>query len=78
MMTKQRVLELFAASGRFMTPDEIRERLQNKAHRSSVYSYLLRLCGQSLLERPQGWARVAYRITPKGIDRLKFFQSKRS
>ncbi len=71
-MTKQRVLELFAASERFMTPDEIRTRLQGNLQRSSVYSYLSRLCRQGLLERAQGWARVAYRITPRGIQRVKF------
>jgi len=75
-MAKRRVLELFAANGRFVTPDEIRMGLQNKLQRSTVYSYLSRLCGQGLIERAQGWKRVAYRITPRGIERLKFFQSK--
>ena len=74
-MTKRRVLELFAASQRFMTPDEIRMRLQENLQRSSIYSYLSRLCRQGLLVRAQGWARVAYRITPRGIQRLKFLQS---
>jgi DNA-binding PadR family transcriptional regulator len=76
-MTKISVLELFAAHSRFLTPNEVRTRLQSNPQRSSVYSYLSRLCTQGLLERAQGWQRVAYRITPRGIQRLKFFQSKR-
>jgi Fe2+ or Zn2+ uptake regulation protein len=77
-MTKRRVLEIFVASARFMTPDEVRTRLQSNLQRSTVYSYLSRLCRQGLLEPAQSWKqRVAYRITPRGIERLKFFQSKR-
>ena len=76
-MTKLRVLEVFAANPRFLTPDEVRVRLQTNSQRSSVYSYLSRLRRQGLLECAQGWERIAYRITPRGIERLKFFQSKR-
>jgi DNA-binding PadR family transcriptional regulator len=76
-MTKQKVLEVFIASARFMTPDEIRTRLQSNLQRSTVYSYLSRLCKQGLLETAPGWQRVAYRITPRGIERLKFFRLKR-
>jgi len=75
-MTKTKVLEIFAASGRFMTPDEIRRCLQANAQRSSVYSYLIRLRRQGLLERAQGWGRVAYRITPRGAERLKFLKAR--
>jgi Fe2+ or Zn2+ uptake regulation protein len=75
-MTKKRVLELFAENARFVTPDEIRTRLQNNLQRSTVYSYLSRLCGQGLLERTEDWQRVAYRITPRGLERLKFLRSK--
>lgn len=74
-MNKRRVLEIFAANARFMTPDEVRKCLQNDSQRSSVYSYLSRLCGQGLLERAQGWNHVAYRLTPRGSERLRFFQS---
>jgi Fe2+ or Zn2+ uptake regulation protein len=76
-MTKQRVLEIFAANARFVTPDEIRVRLQDNLQRSTVYSYLSRLCRQGLLDRAEGWHRIAYRISPKGLERVKFFQSKR-
>jgi DNA-binding IclR family transcriptional regulator len=58
-MLKRRVLEIFAANSRFMTPDEIRNCLQNNYQRSTVYSYLSRLCRQGLLERAQGWSRVS-------------------
>lgn len=73
---KPRVLEPFAANQRSLTPDDVRMRLRRNLQRSTVYSYLSRLCRQGLLERAQGWHRIAYRITPKGIERLKFFQSK--
>jgi DNA-binding PadR family transcriptional regulator len=72
-MSKQKVLEIFAAHARFVTPDEVRKCLQGNPQRSSVYSYLSRLCRQGLLERAEGWARVAYRITPRGTDRLEYF-----
>jgi len=76
-MNKQRVLELFAVDARFVTPDEIRTRLHQNLQRSTVYSYLSRLCRQGLLERaPEHWQLVAYRITPKGSERLKFFLSR--
>jgi DNA-binding IclR family transcriptional regulator len=75
-MTKRSVLEIFARNARFMTPDEIRNCLQSNYRRSSVYSYLSRLCRQGLLERAENWHRVAYRITAHGIKRLKFFRSR--
>jgi Fe2+ or Zn2+ uptake regulation protein len=74
-MSKLRVLEILAASSRFMTPDEVWKCLQGKSQRSSVYSYLSRLCRQGLLERAQGWNRVAYRIAPRGTDRLAYFRA---
>jgi hypothetical protein len=58
-----------------MTPDEVRTCLQGKSQRSSVYSYLSRLCRQGLLERAQGLPWVAYRIASRGIQRLQFFRS---
>jgi len=78
-MHKQRVLELFAVDARFITPDEIRTRLRLNLQRSTVYSYLSRLCRQGLLERaPEYWRLVAYRITPIGSERLKFFLARDS
>jgi predicted transcriptional regulator len=75
-MTKRRVLEIFVASSRFMTPDEVGICLQTNLRRSTVYSYLARLCRQGLLEPGQLWQRIAYRITQRGIERLEYFKSK--
>jgi len=75
-MTKRKVLEVLFSNARFMTPDEVRTRLQSNVQRSTVYSYLARLCRQGLLEPAQGWQRVAYRITQKGIERFEYFKSR--
>jgi DNA-binding PadR family transcriptional regulator len=75
-MTKRRVLEIFAANAQWMTPDELRIRLQSLPQRSSVYSYLSRLHQQQgLLERGLRSGRIVYRISPKGRERLAFFRS---
>ena len=73
-MNKKNVLEIFVNNPKFLTPDEVRRCLQNRSQRSSVYSYLSRLCKQGLLERAQGSLRVAYRITPRGMARLRFLR----
>jgi len=75
-MSKRKVLEIFAMNSRFITPDEIWKCLHGYSQRSSVYSYLSRLCRQGLLERAQGWSRVAYRITPRGIERMAYLRAK--
>ena len=49
-MTKREILEIFAHSGDFLTPDRIWLALQKQLDRRSVYSYLLRLKRQGLLE----------------------------
>jgi hypothetical protein len=74
-MTKREVLELFFQCGRFVTPDAICRQLREFHHRSSVYSYLFRLHKQGLLLRGEVPGRVAYRISSRGIERLKFLQS---
>jgi Fe2+ or Zn2+ uptake regulation protein len=74
-MTKSRVLEIFAASGQFMTPDEVCMRLRGYRRRCSVYSYLFRLHKQGLLERDKRWSRVVYRIARRGTERLQFLHS---
>ena len=43
MMNKRKVLEIFANNTQWMTPDEVRIRLQGHRQRSAVYSYLFRL-----------------------------------
>lgn len=73
-MTKSRVLEIFASTGQFMTPGEVWKRLRECQRISSVYSYLHRLHRQGLLVRGDTYGRVAYRISSRGIERLKFFK----
>ena len=74
-MTKCEVLKIFFQSARFVTPDAICRQLREFHHRSSVYSYLFRLHKQGLLLRGESSGRVAYRISPRGIKRLRFLQS---
>lgn len=77
-MTKYDVLHTFAQTNGFLTPDELRMQLRLQLDRRSVYSYLLRLARQGLLERVQrGRGRLAYRITERGRDRLAYL-SRRS
>jgi len=77
-MTKSRVLEIFALTGEFMSPGEVCKRLREYRHLSSVYSYLHRLHKQGLLFREEIYGRIAYRISPRGIERLKFFNRSES
>jgi Fe2+ or Zn2+ uptake regulation protein len=74
-MTKQEVLEIFLKNGSAMTPDAICRQLRGFHFRSSVYSYLFRLHKQGLLIRLTLYGRVAYQISQRGIERLRFFQS---
>jgi len=71
-MTKLEVLIIFAQKGDFLAPDEVEERLQAPPDRRSLYSYLLRLRQQGLLERHPRSRRgqLAYRITQRGRARL--------
>ncbi len=75
-MTKEEVLAIFAQNGGFLKPDEILARLHPRPNRQSFYTYLGRLRSQGLLERlPQTRrGRLAYRITPRGRDRLAYLQ----
>ena len=74
-MTKREVLEMFYVDTHFVTPDEICRQLREFHHRSSVYSYLFRLHKQGLLSRGRVSGRVAYRISERGIERLKYLKS---
>lgn len=74
-MTKQEVLEIFAKADRFIPPDAICRQLRGFHHRSSVYSYLFRLHRQGLLLRGTELGRIVYRISQRGIERLRFFRS---
>jgi DNA-binding PadR family transcriptional regulator len=74
-MTKQEVLEIFFKNGCALKPDAVCRQLRGFHYRSSVYSYLFRLHKQGLLVRQTLYGRVAYQISPRGIERLRFFQS---
>ena len=74
-MTKREVLEIFFQNARFVTPDAICRQLREVHHRSSVYSYLFRLHKQGLLLRGKLSGRVAYRISQRGLERLRFLQA---
>ena len=77
-MTKEQVLEIFARNSNFITPDQIFGALQRRLDRRSVYSYLLRLKRQGLLETAAHVqrGRLAYRMTERGFARLQYFRSK--
>jgi Fe2+ or Zn2+ uptake regulation protein len=76
-MTKQEVLDIFAQANGFITPDAVCRQLRG-FHRSSVYSYLLRLHKQGLLHRQVIHGRITYQISQRGVERLHFFQAKRT
>jgi DNA-binding PadR family transcriptional regulator len=76
-MTKREVLELFARRNNFIAPDQVWQELQRRLDRRSVYSYLLRLKRQGLLESSPHRRRghLVYRITERGHARLQYFRS---
>jgi DNA-binding PadR family transcriptional regulator len=77
-MTKAEVLSIFDRAGRFLTPDQVCARLQTPPDRRSMYSYLLRLGRQGLLERKQaGRGSLAYRLTERGRARLEYLRRTR-
>ena len=77
-MCKHDILEIFARTANFITPDRVWLELQRQLDRRSVYSYLLRLKRQGLLEagpnRRRGY--LGYRLTERGEARLKYFRSR--
>ncbi len=77
-MTKYEVLAAFAQANGFLRPDELRILLRLSLDRRSVYSYLLRLARQGLLERGgrgRGW--LAYRLSERGRARLQYLKQRR-
>lgn len=76
-MSKREILELFARTGNFSTPDSVWLELHRALDRRSVYSYLFRLKNQGLLEAGPNRRRgfLAYRITDRGRARLQYFRS---
>jgi DNA-binding PadR family transcriptional regulator len=77
-MTKLAVLEIFARANGFLSPDRLRLGLQPRPDRRSVYSYLLRLKRQGLLEPGTNVRRghLAYRLTQRGLARLQYLRRK--
>ena len=75
-MTKQEILEFFARKRNYISPDEVWLHLQRKLDHRSIYSYLLRLKRQGLLETGPNRSRghLAYRITERGLTRLRYFR----
>jgi len=77
-MTKYEVLAAFAQTNGFLTPDELRMRLRLSLDRRSVYSYLLRLARQGLLQRGgMGRGHLAFRLTERGRARLEYLKQRR-
>jgi DNA-binding PadR family transcriptional regulator len=76
-MTKLSVLLIFAEAKGFLTPDQVRRKLQPNPDRRSFYSYLGRLQKQGLLERLPNARRghLGYRITPRGHARIAYFRA---
>ena len=76
-MTKADVLSIFERARDFLTPDQVLAKLQPPPDRRSLYSYLLRLTRQGLLERRQTRrGTLAYRLTERGRARLRYFQQR--
>ena len=75
-MTKYDVLTAFAQTNGFLTPDELRMQLGLRLDRRSVYSSLLRLSRQGLLEQRRSplRGRLAYRLTARGRARKDYFR----
>lgn len=77
-MMKREILNEFAQRNGFISPDELRLRLRLTLDRRSLYSYLLRLARQGLLQRgEQGRGRLAYRLTDRGRARLEYLNQRR-
>jgi DNA-binding PadR family transcriptional regulator len=76
-MTKLEVLEMFTHTTGFLTPDRVWMGLQRRLDRRSVYSYLLRLKRQGLLESGPNSRRgfLAYKINERGLARVHYFRS---
>jgi DNA-binding PadR family transcriptional regulator len=75
-MDKKLVLEIFAKRSLPLTPDDLRKICLENYARTSVYTYLLRLKQQELVERSDLGRRIAYRITARGMERLQYLKGK--
>jgi DNA-binding PadR family transcriptional regulator len=78
-MTKAEVLSIFENAWNFLRPDQVRARLNSPLDRRSMYSYLIRLAQQGLLERRPGRrGTLAYRLTERGRARLRYFEERKA
>jgi hypothetical protein len=75
-MDKKLVLEIFANRRLPLTPDDLRKICLENYARASVYTYLLRLERQELVERSDLGHRIAYRITTRRMERLQYLKGK--
>lgn len=75
-MTKSKVLQFFADSTNWIFPDDVWAFFNKRTARVSVHTFLLRIWRQKLLVRTSINKRIAYRISPKGRDRLKFLKER--
>ena len=77
LMTKLSVLNIFAETKGFLTPDQVRGKLQPSPDRGSFYGYLARLHKQGLLERTPNprRGRLCYRLTNRGHERIAYFRA---
>jgi DNA-binding PadR family transcriptional regulator len=74
-MTKYQVLAEFAQANGLLSPDELRLRLRWPLDRRSVYSYLLRLARQGLLQRTERErGQLTYQLTERGRARLEYLR----
>ena len=75
---KLSVLLIFAEAKAFVTPDQVRGKLQPRLDRRSFYSYLNRLRIQGLLERTPNARRgeLSYRITLRGQARIAYLRTR--
>jgi Fe2+ or Zn2+ uptake regulation protein len=75
-MTKLEVLEILYAHRGAITPDSVNRRLRGYYPRTSVYAYLLHLFRQQLVIRTRIGGRLAYKISPRGVERLFYLRRK--
>lgn len=77
-MSKREILEIFARGGSFITPDRVWLELRRQLDRRCVYSYLVRLKRQGLLEAGPNRSRgyLVYRLTERGQARLRYLRSR--
>jgi len=75
-MTKREVLEIFVRRIGWVRPDDIWRSFNKNIARVSVYTFLLRIYRQKLLERNSVHGRIAYSLSRKGRERLEFFRKR--